>query len=64
MLLTYWIVIVYYTLLHEFRLYKQTGGRSTSRLATTLTQGNLVYTLTLLGQLIIDIIRHGSTSYK
>ena len=56
--------MVYYTLLHEFRLHKQTGGRSTSRLVTTLTQGNLVYTLTLLGQLIVDIIRHGPTSYK
>lgn len=57
-------MVVFYTVVYELRLRARTGQRSNTRLTTAVTQGNLIYALSLFGQLSMDVIRCGSTSDK
>ncbi|KAL4066479.1 hypothetical protein V8B97DRAFT_2025444 [Scleroderma yunnanense] len=49
------LVIIFSTVLYGFRLRAQTGLHSTSKLITAVTQGNLVYALSLFVISVINI---------
>lgn len=49
------LVVIFYTILYGFRLRAHTGLRSNSRLVNAVTQGNLVYALSLFAISIVNI---------